>query len=161
MHFLPSFQKQLTQFEPYLQQKIVIRSAYFSTSHQTVAQFVAEIQQTATLLAHQQNSEYAEFYVDRLLKQFNRLQSAVSVLQKPNSATFYSSFSFAKNVHSLPPNKRLQEYRKALRALNEKMSWLIEQQLNAEGERRLQLQKQIEDTEYRKRKCLEAIENVG
>ncbi|EPY99731.1 primosomal replication protein PriC, partial [Mannheimia haemolytica] len=59
------------------------------------------------------------------------------------------------------PNKRLQEYRKALRALNEKISWLVEQNLNTQNEATKQtLQNQITETEYRKMKCLKAIEDL-
>ncbi len=161
MQFLLSLQKQLAQFEPYLQQSVVIKSPYFSKTQQTVAQFVAEIQHTASLLAQENTGEYAEIYADRLLKQFSRLQSAVSVLESSPNIGFRSTYSFARNIHALPPAKRLPEYRKALRALNEKISWLIEQQLNAEGEKRLYFRQQIEETEYRKRKCLEAIEALG
>ena len=76
---------------------------------------------------------------------------------------FISPYRPPRNVHSLPKEKRLVEYRKALRALNEKICWLTEKQYQAENrankEEVLLYQQQIQETEFRKIKCLIAIEH--
>ncbi|VTR41853.1 Primosomal replication protein N'' [Actinobacillus pleuropneumoniae] len=55
----------------------------------------------------------------------------------------------------------MNEYRKALRALNEKISWLLEKSYTATNDAEKNTwQLQIEETEYRKMKCQKAIEEL-
>lgn len=152
----------LAFFTPYLTQQAVVFDQCFTKKEQTVAQFVAEIQTTAEKLASAPNNEYAELYAEKLLRQYDALKSAVKRLRpRENHAVFHSNYQFPRNIHFLPPPKRLVEYRKALRALNEKISWLIEQNLKTQNEaQKHQFQQQIQETEYRKMKCLKAIEEL-
>ncbi|OOH86323.1 hypothetical protein BMT54_11065 [Pasteurellaceae bacterium 15-036681] len=153
----------LEQFTPYCQQEVQIDSAYFSTKKGYVAQFVTEIKQTITLLTQQTESYYSEFYAHRLVNQFNDLQQAVNKQQNfaKQKAIFKSPYKFARNIHHLPKEKRLVEYKKVLRALNEKISWLVEQHYRCEDERKKHAYLgQIQETEYRRDKCLKAIEEL-
>lgn len=161
--FLPQFEQQLAQFSPYLDQQVVVFGEFFSQSNHTVRFFVKEIRQTAQQLRQQQNIDYAHFYADRLLKQFDALKKAVDYLAKTtkNRAVFHSSYRFPRNVHSLPKQKRLVEYQKALRALNEKLAWLTET-IYAEqsSQKRATLQAELADTEWRKQRCIAAIDEL-
>nr|WP_269318008.1 primosomal replication protein PriC [[Haemophilus] ducreyi] len=60
-------------------------------------------------------------------------------------------------MQALPPVKRLAEYKKALRALNEKISWLIKMSYTNGNEN---IQQQMQETEFRKQKCLKAIDEL-
>ena len=100
-------------------------------------------------------------YAARLLRQFDALKRAVAHIKPEKQALFQSSYQFPKNIHSLPASKRLNEYRKALRALHEKTSWLIEQDLKTTDARvKRQFENSIQETEYRKQKCIAAIEKL-
>ncbi|QLB14866.1 primosomal replication protein N [Mannheimia granulomatis] len=161
-HFITQIQQNLAVFSPFLEQKIVLNSTYFSQKSGPVNFFTTEIEKTAEILLSQHDTLYVEYYSDKLIKQFDALNKAVENIQKEKKRLqFHSSFQFPANIHRLSPNKRLQEYRKALRALNEKISWLMEQNYNEEDEVLSQaLQNQITETEYRKMKCLKAIEDL-
>lgn len=152
----------LAVFTPYLDKQAVVLGEFFTKKEGFVAEFVAELRTTALLLNQQNEAEYAEVLADKLLKQFDALQKAVKRLpKKQEKGRFQSVYQFSRNVHTLPPIKRLNEYRKALRALNDKISWLLEQQYKAEKEaEKLAYQQQIQETEYRKMKCLAAIEEL-
>lgn len=137
----------------------------FSQNEGSVDFFVQEIRQTAAILQQQKNSDYADFYAEKLIRQFDALQKAVQHLRKqPSSDTFRSNYHFAKNIHFLPAHKRLAEYYKALRALEEKLGWLAEKlyqaQLQENEAECTQWRAQIAETEYRKQKCLAAIEKA-
>ncbi|MDH2925507.1 restart primosome assembly protein PriC [Nicoletella semolina] len=164
MLFLQQIEQQLATLLNKKNEVIALQSPYFKQRSATVEQFVAEIRQTAKKLSTQQHTEYAQIYATKLLCQFSTLQNALSHLaveaKLPNS--FRTSFSFSKNIHTLPPAKRLWEYRKALRALNEKLSWLVEQHYRAtEPVQKARYLQEITETEYRKQKCLVAIEELG
>lgn len=162
---MPSFSENLTQhlafFTPFLAQKAVVFDSCFTKKEQAVADFVAEIKHTAQQLSQQTDGAHAEIYAEKLLRQFDALKRAVGQLKPAKQAVFHSSYHFPRNIHSLPPTKRLHEYRRVLRALNEKLSWLIEQNLRTEAfEQKKQLENSIQETEYRKMKCLAAIEKL-
>lgn len=161
-HFLAQIEQNLAELSSFSEQKITLNSSYFTQQSGLVSFFIAEIKKTAELLSNQEDIPYSEFYAEKLIKQFDALNRAIDkVQQKQEVVQFQSSFSFSPNIHTLSPNKRLQEYRKALRALNEKMSWLVEQNYNEENEAlKLELQNQIVETEYRKQKCMKAIEDL-
>lgn len=160
--FLNQIKQNLAALLPLSEQKITLNSTYFSKQSGLVKFFVAEIEKTAEQLLAQEDVSYSEFYAEKLIKQFDALNSAIkNTHQQKKVAQFHSSFQFPSNIHALSPNKRLQEYRKALRALNEKMSWLMEKNYNQENEiLKQELQNQIIDTEYRKKKCIQAIEDL-
>lgn len=161
-HFVNHIKQNLTTLLPFSNQEITVNSNNFSKQVETVAFFIHEIEETLELLVNQKEVLYSEFYADKLIKQFDTLNQAVKK-NKKNAKTvqFSSSFQFSANIHHLSPNKRLQEYRKALRALNEKISWLVEQNYNQETlALKQELQNQIAETEYRKMKCLKAIEDL-
>lgn len=150
----------LAQFQPYHSQRVVITQPYFSKAEQSVGEFVGELAQTMRQLEGESNPAYAEIYAKKLLDQFNALQQQLPKLQQP-SVQFQSSYSFSPKIHRLPPAKRLAEYRKALRALNEKISWLSEQLYQTEqAEQQAILHSQLAETEFRKQKCLIAIETL-
>lgn len=162
-NFSQHIEQLLKKFEPFLTQQAVVSGGYFTKEGALVSQFVEEIKQSVHLLQQQNQPEYAEIYAEKLLRQFDALNKAVAVLskEKPRETAFRSAYHFPKNVHALSPEKRLIEYRKALRALNDKISWLVEKQLNASHhDEYQQLKYQIDETEYRKMRCLAAIEEL-
>ncbi|WGE89955.1 primosomal replication protein PriC [Actinobacillus arthritidis] len=161
--FFHIIQQKLQHFADLKDKKITITENLFSKNTQTISRFIIEIEHTALLLSQQTSKEYADVYASKLFKQFEALDKAIRSLKQIEFVAkkhFLSSFSFPKNIHSLPENRRLTEYRKALRALNDKISWLIECSYEANEVERLYLQQQILETEYRKSKCLEAIEGL-
>lgn len=161
-HFVNQIKQNLTALLPFSNQEISVNSTSFSKQTESVAFFIHEIEKTLELLVNQNEVLYSEFYADKMIKQFDALNQAVEKSKKNvKRVQFSSSFQFSANVHRLSPNKRLQEYRKALRALNEKISWLVEQNYNQENlALKQELQYQIAETEYRKMKCLKAIEDL-
>lgn len=161
--FIQKIEQTLAEFTPFEGKQAVISGHFFSKSEDKIAFFIEEIRQTALLLQQQNQVEYAEIYAKKLLDQIDALQKAVNKLKKTNNVErFYSSYSFAQNVHSLPPDKKLPEYRKALRAFNEKISWLFDKQFQAKNEAEaLYYQQKIEETEFRKMRCLKAIEDLA
>ncbi len=166
MTFDNSIHKELVIFEPYLTQSITIYARCFSQQTQTVQQFVNEIEHTAQTLTKITDNELAEFYSDKLILQFRTLQKAIESLKsrakiKKTRKNFQSSYRFPKNIHSMRPSKRLQEYKKALRLLNDKISWIIEQGYDSQKEEdKTYWQIKLQETEYRKQKCLDAIEKT-
>lgn len=162
VNFKQAIQQQLASFTPFLSQKVVIHHACFSLTQATVEAFVQEVLHTCATLEKQQSSECVAFYTQRLVEQFDCLGNAVDELKQrkvePNS--FYSSYRFPRNIHSLPPERRLKEYQKALRALNEKISWLSEQSYLCSQEEKSDYLSAIQETEYRKQKCVTAIEQL-
>lgn len=160
--FTQAITEKLAFFTPYLQQKVAISSELFQRNEGIIAEFVAEIQQTAQQLSQQTEESYSEFYAQKLIRQFDLLKRAAeqAVKNRQKSASFQSHYRFPKNVHNLPENRRLQEYKKALRILNEKLSWLTEQSYRSEGEQKAFYIAQMQETEYRKQKCLRAIGEI-
>lgn len=160
--FLAQIKKNLAVLASFSEQKITLNSAYFSKQSGLVSFFLTEIEQTAELLLGQNDISYSEFYADKLIKQFDTLNNAIEKMpEQKKAAKFRPSFQFSPNIHRLSPHNRLKEYRKALRALNEKMSWLVEKNYNEDSEiLRQELQNQIVETEYRKMKCIKAIEDL-
>ncbi len=161
MSFQTHFMQQLALFRPYFEQSVSLSAGCFRLKNGKVAQFVAEIEQTARNLEAAKQVSEAEYYAQLLILQFDALQRAVQAKpSKPQAEKFQSSYHFPKNIHFLSPNKRLAEYQKALRALNEKISWLIEQQYQAENADMARFEAQIAETEFRKNRCLAAIEQL-
>lgn len=159
MPFLDQLNRHIEAFLPYSSIKITIKSHYFKRAEQPVSGFIQEIQETATLL-EQSSAEHAEIYAKKLLEQYETLKIAVTRIPK-QKPVFKASVSLSPHIHRLPPEKRLVEYRKALRALNEKISWLTEQQLQTQlANEQRNLADQLAETEYRKQKCLAAIEEL-
>lgn len=155
------FSSYLAFFTPFLNQEAVVFDDCFTKKTQLVLYFVYEMQETITQLTQPKDTEHAEVYAARLLRQFDALKRAVAHIKPEKQALFQSSYQFPKNIHSLPAPKRLNEYRKALRALHEKTSWLIEQNLKATDARvKQQFENSIQETEYRKQKCIAAIEKL-
>lgn len=156
-------QKQLEIFLPFYAYEVVISEKIFSVQKQKISYFVQEILQTANELNRQSSEDYVNAYAARLFQQCEALTQAIKPLklkQSDEPLLFQSTFRFPKNIHYLAPTRRLNEYRKALRALNEKISWLVEQYYNVSDAEKFLLKKQIEETEYRKMKCLKAIEDL-
>lgn len=156
-------QKQLDTFLPFYEHEVIISENIFSTPKQKVSFFVQEIIQTANKLNKQSSEDYANAYAAKLFQQYEALNQAIQVIkskQRNEASLFQSSFRFPKNIHVLTPIRRLNEYRKALRALNEKISWLVEKSYNASEADKALLERQIQETEYRKMKCLKAIEDL-
>ncbi|QIW16051.1 hypothetical protein A4G20_06755 [Pasteurellaceae bacterium RH1A] len=164
MNFNQSLSQQLAFFRPYEQETVTTAPQAFNQTRAKVADFIREIQVTAALLSQAEQAELAEFYADKLLRQFKALQQAVEKHQKfanqlkATRPSFQSNFRFPRNIHNLPNDKKLAEYKKALRALNEKISWIMEQNYQASEPDKAFWQEQLQETEYRKFKCLAAIE---
>ncbi|ANF61350.1 primosomal replication protein N [[Haemophilus] ducreyi] len=159
-NFVSQIQQELAIFLPYQEQLVTINSALFAKKTQKVTDFMQEIEATALLLHQQQTEEYLDVYSRKLFQQFEALYKVMIKLKVNNQTenmVFCSSFRFEKNIHALPPVKRLTEYKKALRALNEKISWLIKMSYTNGNEN---IQQQIQETEFRKQKCLKAIDEL-
>ncbi|WP_150539699.1 primosomal replication protein PriC [Actinobacillus vicugnae] len=154
-------EKQLDMFLPFYEYEVIISEHIFTVQKQKVSFFVQEILHTATILSLQSSEDYANVYATRLFHQIEALKKAIQPLKQENNALlFQSAFHFPKNIHSLAPTRRLYEYRKALRALNEKISWLVEKGYNAKEAEKTRLERQIQETEFRRMKCLKAIEDL-
>ncbi len=160
--FTEQIQQKLAPFLAFSEQNITISHSYFSFNQGSVAQFIQEILATSQQIEMQRDSHLLAFQTQRLVEQFDCLQKAINtqITHKQRINTFRSNYRFPKNIHRLPYEKRLEEYQKALRALNEKISWLIEQSQQANESDRPYYMSQIEETEYRKKKCLDAIEDL-
>ncbi|WP_373766509.1 primosomal replication protein PriC [Glaesserella sp.] len=159
--FTATIRQHLDQFTPFSEETLEISPPLFSLSRASVAFFCAEILQTCQLLEKQTESDYADIYAQKLVTQFDALNRAVEKLAAHHRrhAVFRSTYTFPKHIHRLPSTKRLAEYHKALRALNEKISWLTEQSYRCtNAQEKAVYLGQIEETEYRKQKCLAAIE---
>lgn len=158
---VPLFQEKLHVFQPFLAREISFYSPLFKHSQAKVADYVQEIEQTIINLSQQTEIEYIEYYAQRLISQVNSLKNAVDKLPKQAAQVqpFRSSYHFPKHIHRLSKEKRLNEYHKALRALNEKLHWLSEQSYLYPEKRDFYVGK-IQETEYRKMKCLKAIDEL-
>lgn len=161
--FTDKIEQILNQFSPFASKQAVISGHFFTQKEAKIVFFMEEIRQTAQLLQAQSQLDHAEIYSKKLLDQIDALLTAIKPLkQSQKQELFYSSYRFPRNVHSLPTEKRLTEYRKALRALNEKISWLLEKQFQAENEQeKIAYQHQLQETEFRKMRCLNAIEALS
>lgn len=161
--FTEQIQQNLIPFLTFSAQKIAISQPCFSLHQGDVEQFIQEILATCQQIEAQTDSDLLVFQTQRLVEQFDCLQKAIEtqITHKQSIKTFRSNYRFPKNIHRLPYEKRLEEYQKALRALNEKISWLIEQNQQASDGERPYYVAQIEETEYRKKKCIEAIEDLS
>lgn len=158
-NFTKSILAQCVRFSPFSDQTVELPPSIFSRTKGTVAEFVAEIQHTCVVIEQEKALDYLAFYTDRLVKQFDSLKRAVDALHRSSQTSYRPTYQFARNVHQLPVEARLREYYKALRMLNEKLSWLMEQNyacIHPEQKQRYLFQ--IQETEYRKQKCLEAIQ---
>ncbi|QLB16398.1 primosomal replication protein N [Mannheimia varigena] len=160
--FITKIQQTLNELSPFSNRVVTIHSTYFTKKTSLVSAFIEEIKHTVDLLLKQDEIVYTEFYADKLIKQFEALSRAIEQPEiEKKAAQFSSSYQFSPNIHRLSPIKRLEEYRKALRALNEKISWLVEQNLDeTDNIRKFELQNQIAETEYRKMNCAKAIEDL-
>lgn len=160
-NFLSQLNQQLNLFSAH--DSLTLRldnNEVFSRQVGSVAQFIADIQQTAVKAASQQHTDYTAYYTEKLVRQFYVLKQALEshIQTQPTIHRFQSPYRFPPNVHHLPDHKRLIEYRKALRALNEKLAWLSEQSYLAPPEIRQHYLFQISDTELRKQRCIAQIE---
>lgn len=164
-NFTQRILEKCTIFAPYLTHKVQISSVLFQRSEGQVADFLQEIEKTCQLVTEQSQPLYTAFYAKRLVEQFDLLNKVVKNLQNAKNTkmpSFKSNYRFAKNLAYLPACKKREEYHKALRALNEKISWLIEQaQQSQTAELKNHFEAQIAETEYRKQKCLIAIEELS
>ncbi|MGQ8820382.1 primosomal replication protein PriC [Bibersteinia trehalosi] len=160
--FYSALQQKLQALSPFAHLEIRLNHPLFTIKQGAVAQFVQEIEQTGKHLSRQTDSHYAEFYAQKLVQQFDLLQRAITQQKKTHTQThrFHQTYRFPKNIHNLPPEKRLAEYRKALRLLNEKLTWLTTQAQTADKMQRISYIDQINETEYRKMKCLKAIDEL-
>lgn len=160
--FYSALQKKLHTLSEFNHLEIQLESPIFMRKKGTVAQFIQEITQTGAKLTQQTDSQYAEVYAQKLVQQFDLLQKAVKRQRKQHHrpASFQNNYRFPRNIHNLPVEKRLQEYRKALRLLNEKLTWLMEQAQGTSLAQRQVYVAQIHETEYRKMKCLQAIDEL-
>lgn len=75
--FLTQIKQNLAALLPLSEQKITLNSTYFSKQSGLVKFFVAEIEKTAEQLLAQEDISYSEFYAEKLIKQFDALNSAI------------------------------------------------------------------------------------
>ncbi|WP_301098439.1 primosomal replication protein PriC [Otariodibacter sp.] len=161
--FIQSIEKQCSIFEHLLSYEITISSNSFTKNKGYVKDFVDEIKLTARFTIQKKSQEHIEYYVQKLISQFIELKEATDkllLLSQTNMVLpkFISNYQFNKKFSNLSSTQKLQEYHKALRALNEKLSWLIEQiYLCSDNKQKKIYQEKIYETEYRKQKCINAI----
>jgi primosomal replication protein N'' len=166
MHtFSLALQQKLQPFMPFFRLTLQIDHPCFRLKKGNVVQFVQEIQHTGDTLSQQTDATYAQYYAQQIVQQIDLLQKAIKQQKKAEKVqnspkTFQFSVRFPKNLHNLPPKKRLKEYQKALRLLNEKITWLITQAQSSEGDARAAYLAQLRETEYRKQKCVNAIDEL-
>ena len=167
MHnFTQAIMKQCEIFTPNLNRVVTISSDLFVLNQGKVADFIEEIKKTSDLIEKNSRSSetYLNFYTQRLIQQFDLLKKATDKLQLAQQmpSNFKSGYKFAKNLNKLTAEQRLEEYQKILRALNEKLSWLAEQCYACQDElKKQQLQLAIQETEYRKQKCVVEIQKLS
>lgn len=161
-NFIQALEQKIHSFAQYHHLEIQINSSLFNLKKGTVLQFIQEIYQTGNLLNSQTNADYADFYAQKLVRQFDLLNKTIQQQKSPQNKvlSFRSNYRFPKNIHNLSLEKRLQEYQKALRLLNEKLTWLTTQAQLCNEEQRVIYIAQIHETEYRKMKCLKAIDEL-
>ncbi len=161
--FTQQIAQKLAVFETFADKQIEISHPCFSLKQGNVEDFIQEILETCRKIEQQAESDLLIFHTQRLVEQFDCLNKAVETQLHVQQTLkpFRSNYRFPKNIHHLPYEKRLDEYQKALRALNEKISWLIEQSQQASDVDRPYYLAQIEETEYRKKKCVDAIEDLS
>lgn len=157
--FTQTIQQKLAQFTPFLQQRLTLSHHCFKLTQGQVADFVKEMMDTCAEIEKQTQQESLLFYSQRLVEQFDCLNNAIGKLNQQEKA-YISSYHFPANIHTLPKEKRVIEYQKALRALNEKISWLIEKSYQCSDEQKVFYINLIQETEYRRQKCLHAIEQL-
>lgn len=165
-HFQQRIAQKCEIFRPLFHCAIHIQSPLFSIKQGKVQDFVEEIKQTSRLIEQNQTSSetYLNFYTQRLIQQFDLLKKTTDKLQLAQQmpSNFKSGYKFAKNLNKLNAEQRLEEYQKILRALNEKLSWLVEQCYACQdGLKKQQLQLAIQETEYRKQKCVVEIQKLS
>lgn len=160
--FTQALQQQLAYFSAFSNTRVEIQSDLFTIKQGNVRDFLIEIERVGVHLASQESAAHSEYYAQRLIKQVDLLKQAVEKQQKNANVPpqFVPHYRFPKNIHNLPPERRLVEYKRALRILNEKLAWLSTQCYTAEGEQREQYVTQLAETEYRKMKCRKAIEEL-
>lgn len=161
-NFIQALEQKIHSFSQYHHLEIQINSSLFSLKKGSVSQFIQEIRQTGSLLSSQTDGAYADFYAQKLVRQFDLLNRTIQQQKSPQNkvSSFRSNYRFPKNIHNLSPERRLQEYQKALRLLNEKLTWLTTQAQSCDEAQRAVYIAQIHETEYRKMKCLKAIDEL-
>ncbi|MCT8639913.1 primosomal replication protein [Glaesserella parasuis] len=150
----------LNDFSPILSLQISIYSHCFKLTHGSVKEFIQEILETCSHIEQSTSPEITEVYTQRLIEQYDALQKSIHLKDKKSDSPIFSQYKFTKSIHTLSKKQKLHEYYKALRALNEKLSWLIEQNYHY-PEYRHMLSIKIQETENRKQKCLKAIEELS
>ncbi|WP_218213820.1 primosomal replication protein PriC, partial [Ursidibacter maritimus] len=163
--FTLAIQQQCQIFSPFLANKVEISSDIFTLSKGKVSDFVQEILHTCELINQQSNLSYVEIYTQRLVQQFDTLKKVVDrccQVESESAPHFKSKYRFAKNLHKLPASQQIIEYQKIHRALNEKLSWLFElNHQTVDVQKKLSIQTQIKETEYRIQKCLEKLAELN
>ncbi|MDG6896196.1 primosomal replication protein PriC [Volucribacter amazonae] len=160
------------QYQHQLDKKIFAKfdRTLFSESFATLSQYLQEIQQTLDQLATLQENavQQGAFLTDKLLAQCRALTDALQnkphySIRKNPVATISASSTQGKqrkqDIHKLPPKQRLEKYYEALQALNNKLDEQVSLLYDAQlAQHKAYYQQQIEITQQRKKRCLEAIE---
>ncbi|MGV6989611.1 primosomal replication protein PriC [Testudinibacter sp. P80/BLE/0925] len=156
------------QLLPYQQQPISAKldSRLFATENETVGDCLTQIQQTFSILRQATEAEQVEFYTEKLLAQYHALldmlQPTASV-QPHFAANFTPKAATKKNkhqVHDLPPQVRLEKYYQFLRQLNDLIAQQNDAMLQAEPLQQAAWLQRIQQTEQRKQRCQDAIDNL-
>lgn len=163
--FLTKLNQQLFAFSDVREKTVTLYANCFSEKEETVDFFIEEIRATALRLEKEKNSEYANFYAETLIQQFDSLRKAVERLRAHSHfERFQTHYQFAKNIHNLPEEKQLEEYHKIFRALEDKEIWIMEKlyqaQLYADDNAYHHWQGVMAETELRKKRCLEKINSI-
>ncbi|MDH2999400.1 hypothetical protein A1D23_04685 [Chelonobacter oris] len=137
-------------------------SRLFSIEHETVGQCLAQARQTLAILQHTgQETAQAAFYAEKLVAQYHALLDLTqSHSQKPHFAAKPAPIKNKHQVHDLPPKARLEKYYQFLRQLNDLVAQQNDALLQATPQHHSTLIQKIQQTEQRKQRCQDAIDNL-
>lgn len=157
------------QYQHQLNKKIFAKfdRTLFTESFANLSQYLQEIQQTLDQLASLQENDVQQgaFLTDKLFAQCRALSDALqnkpAYFARKNSLSpsISSATQTKQDIHKLPPKQRLEKYYEALQALNTKLDGQVSLLYDAQSQQqRDYYQQQIDITQQRKKRCLEAIE---
>lgn len=169
-HLIQQLTKQINQLYRYHGDKKIFAKfdrTLFTESFANFSQYLQEIQQTLDQLASLQENDVQQgaFLTDKLFAQCRALSDALQnkplyfVRKNSLSSSISSATQTKQDIHKLPPKQRLEKYYEALQALNTKLDGQVSLLYDAQSQQqRDYYQQQIDITQQRKKRCLEAIE---
>lgn len=167
-HVIEKIETHFQSLQQYQQQPIrsKLDPQLFSPENETVADCLAQLQQTLSALKQATDRTQLEFYSEKLVAQYHALLDILqpSISSQPHfAANFTPKAPTKKNkhqVHDLPPQVRLEKYYQFLRQLNDLIAQQNDAMLQAESSQQAAWLQRIQQTEQRKQRCQDAIDNL-